>query len=75
MTDDETKKSWADHYPRWRTDRDAEQVCRALCALIEMRARALSIVGKDAARLRRALIAAGIPEAQYRELKKEPQRS
>jgi hypothetical protein len=59
MTDDDTKKSWAEHYPRWRMDLDAEQVCRAICTLIEMRARALSIVGKERGRLRRALTTAG----------------
>ncbi|HEX9271918.1 MAG TPA: hypothetical protein VGA01_06870 [Candidatus Binatia bacterium] len=75
MADDDTKKSWAEHYPKWRKDREAEQVCLGICAVIEARARALPIVGTDADRLSRVLTVAGIPAAQYHELKNDPKRS
>jgi hypothetical protein len=75
MTDDDIKKMWAEHYPSWRRDREAERVCFAICTVLEAHARALPIVGTDADRLRRVLIAVGIPAAQYHELKNDPKRS
>jgi len=75
MMDDDIKKMWAEHYPTWRRDREAERVCFAICTVLEAHARALPVVGTDADRLRRVLTAVGFPAAQYNELKNDPKRS
>lgn len=69
MTDQEIRQTWLDYYPKWRSDREASQIIRQICALIIQRARASTILGTTEHQIMHLCFEIGIPKSEFEEVR------
>ena len=69
MSDYEIQQSCAKHYPNWRTDPLAAEICHLICDLVTWRARATALVGTEDSRITHLCFTIGIPKSTFEEVK------
>jgi len=70
MDNDEIARVWQEHFPKWRKDRNSDQICRHLCTVVRERVRHLAIplgLNPDQ-KLQHVLNACRIPRVQFDEV-------